>query len=805
MVSRGDGTSASESGLFDESAPDPAGSGDSAEPEDSADFEEDEPFRAETAPYRPALLNWWERSDLPLYLLSVLVTCFATVRAMKLWLADFSVPFQYLNDATAVQAHFKTVLETGWYEYQPALGTPVGQNYHDFPQADNFAMFFAKFMGLFTDQVGVAINAYYLVGFPLAAITAAWFFRVCGVTKIFSVALSVLYAIAPFHWEKAENHLFLAAYFPVPLALGLIIMAIRGDALWGIRPGVAKIWGVLTGRGAGTVAILALMGTASSYFSVFTLILLATAGLIALIRTRNWRRFLGATVAGIALVVAMVANMLPDILYSLVHGNNLGALVRDDSESERYALKLAALLLPAPEHQFAPFARLRSIYDTNYPFPGERPALGMIGAIGFLVLVGFILVRLGTISTVRSKPALTAPQIRLRAMFGYLSLLTLVAFLFSTVGGFATLVSFVTSALRSWNRISIFIAAMALAAVGLGAAALVSRLARRHNFSFGQGRVISAGLAAVILVVGIWDQSTGKAVPAYALVQSQWANDQEWVDALETALPAGAEIFQLPYQAFPEAASINGVVYTDQLKPYLHSTTLKWSAGGLRGRAEVDWASTVGTEPTPQLVADLATTSFEGVMMDRRRYSDSGAGIETSLSNLLGEPLMTSIDGRYSYFSLATEKTRLAAAYTPAELAGAADAVLRPVFLYPGPDVTLGVNASKETLWTTNGPTAALTLDNARSTPVGISVSLVLTSATGASQIKLSLGDQSWVVNLTASAASAITIDMTAPAGRTDLMVAPGPDAISDDASTFDIARVIVKDVNRPNLTVSLP
>ena len=52
-------------------------------------------------------------------------------------------PFVYSNDATAVLAHFQTVLNTGWYEFKPQLGAPVGQTYHDFPQADNLHMMFA--------------------------------------------------------------------------------------------------------------------------------------------------------------------------------------------------------------------------------------------------------------------------------------------------------------------------------------------------------------------------------------------------------------------------------------------------------------------------------------------------------------------------------------------------------------------------------------------------------------------------------------------------------------------------------------
>ena len=88
-------------------------------------FDDGEPTTPRTAPW---LTRWWVRSDLGLYLASLLFSCFAAAQAIDLWSADLTAPFAYLNDATAILAHFKTVLETGWYEYQPMLGAPVGQN-----------------------------------------------------------------------------------------------------------------------------------------------------------------------------------------------------------------------------------------------------------------------------------------------------------------------------------------------------------------------------------------------------------------------------------------------------------------------------------------------------------------------------------------------------------------------------------------------------------------------------------------------------------------------------------------------------
>ena len=208
-----------------------------------------------------------------------------------------------------------------------------------------------------------------------------------------------------------------------------------------------------------------------------------------------------------------------------------------------------------------------------------------------------MLIRLGSLAAAtRQAAAMNTRQRWLRENLGYLALLTLVAFLFSTVGGLETIFSFLTDALRSWNRMSIIIAAFALAAFGLAVDAFVRRTGRRPSFSQGRTRLLSGVLAGTVLVVGVWDQSTLRAIPSYASVAAQWNADEVWIDTLESALPDGAMIFQAAYQPFPEAASVNGVIYTDALKPYLHSTTLRWSGGGMRGRAEDDWGQIVAAE-----------------------------------------------------------------------------------------------------------------------------------------------------------------------------------------------------------------
>ena len=137
---------------------------------------------------------WWQ-PEWVVYLAATLMTALVTVFALDLWKAKLTVPFTYSGDALPTGAHFKTVIEEGWYEHQPRLGAPFGQTYNDFPTADNLHMVAAKILGLFTSDWALALNLYFLIGFALTALTMVWFLRTCGVSKLLTIALATIYAI----------------------------------------------------------------------------------------------------------------------------------------------------------------------------------------------------------------------------------------------------------------------------------------------------------------------------------------------------------------------------------------------------------------------------------------------------------------------------------------------------------------------------------------------------------------------------------------------------------------------------------
>ena len=379
---------------------------------------------------------------------------------------------------------------------------------------------------------------------------------------------------------------------------------IRGEPIWGSRrldpdrlhrlpPGwrtpAARVAGLLSGRGMWTAFCLALVATASSYYAVFTLILLAGAGLLALLRGGDRRRFSGAVVAGATVAVVVLLNMLPDMLYSWVNGPNSLALSRDGAATEVYALKISSLLLPAPGHPIGALSDFRFRYDESYPLPSESPVLGLVGAVGLLILLGSMVVLLAVPFTRRAQTATAAGR---REKLRDLATLTLVGLLFATVGGLATLISFVTPNIRGWNRISILLLMFCLAAVGVVLDGWLARRAARHPLRRSATVAVGAGRR------GAGDRRRRPvAEPGRPAVRRsrprRFASDQQFVQNIEAQLPAASMVFQYPYVEFPESPAVNGVADADQLRMYLHSTTLRWSGGGIRGRPTSDWPAVV--------------------------------------------------------------------------------------------------------------------------------------------------------------------------------------------------------------------
>jgi phosphoglycerol transferase len=542
--------------------------------------------------------------------LALLIACVV----LEVWNADLRVPFDYSGDAAFTAAVVKNAVEDGRLWENDELGAPRGQELYDFPvfAGDNVQLALVRALGVVVRDPIVAFNLFYLLTFPLAALTAFLVLRRLGVGQPGAFAASVLFAVLPYHFLRGEDHLFLAAYWAVPLGAFLTLSVLADEPL--VTP-------LRSRRTLAIVAACVIVGSAAVYYAAFTLILLLAAAVLAAAVRRTWRPLVTAGVLGAAIVAALVVNFAPAVIDRAREGSN-PAIERFAFETEVFSLRPLQLVLPVRDHRIGALADLKERYEDQVGITeASFAALGIVGSVGLVVLLATIL-----LATVRTGEPRGDPLLRYAAVLG------LIALLFAMTGGLAPVVSFLISPqLHAWNRFSVFIAFFALLAIAL----LLGRV---------QGGAAWA-VAAALVVVGALDQTTGAMTPRYDEVAALWSSDADWVERVDAALPEGAAVLELPYVAFPSSPPVQRMVDYDHVRPYLHSDDLRWSYGAMKGRDE-DLGDDVET------IAEARAAGYAGVMIDRYGYADNGAAAEAAARAAgAGEPIQ-SHDGRRVFFLL---------------------------------------------------------------------------------------------------------------------------------------------------------
>jgi hypothetical protein len=563
------------------------------------------------------------RGDLIFGAAAMLLALAGAAVVLELWDADLHVPFAYTGDATLNLTFIKGALDHAWYFENPDLGAPNGQELYDYPvfAGETLNVLLFRLLGLGTGDPALVINLFFLLTFPLVALTAFITLRRLPVSRGIALVIALLYAFLPYHFQRGEVHLFLAAYYAVPLGAYLAIAVFRGDRLFG---------GWRTTLVTAVMCAVVATASGSGYYAVFTVLLVAMASVLRFVVRRERE----ALVAGCAVVAAIAAVFLvevaPTIVYRAVNGTDDVVAKRYWFESENYSLRLTNLLLPVDGHRIGALARMKAEYGEQIPQTEARSAtLGLVASLGFVWLVAVAL----------AACAGAARRYELGLHSG-LAALTVVAVLIATTGGFSTFIAVIWPQIRSWNRLSVFIAFFSLAAVAL----LLGLLERRLR------RPVMAVLLAGVLVVGFLDQTTKSYVPQYDAVKSAWSRDEAFFSALDDRLPNDAMVVQVPYEPFPEPPSaINGGY--DAAKAYLHSERVRWSYGAMRGRPD-DWLAAIADKPATEVVAAARQEGFAGILLDRLAYGPAAAAKETEFRAATGGTPMPSPDGRYVFFRM---------------------------------------------------------------------------------------------------------------------------------------------------------
>ncbi|MCZ2341217.1 MAG: hypothetical protein LC104_05395 [Bacteroidales bacterium] len=561
---------------------------------------------------------------------AVMLTCGLLFFGLRLDRADFSVPFQYEHDVLLILPFVKATVERGSHWRNERLGAPGIQELHDFPVIDHLHFGIIWLIGQVIADPVVVFNVFYLLTYPITTVITMFVFRSFGLSLPAAGVGGVLYAFQPYHYLRGEIHYFLSAYYIIPLTMMVALWICQGRLPFFRRMDTGEYRFALWNRDTLTAVLIAVAtASAGAYYAFFACLLLCCAAVIGWVTGKTWRVPVagGLMVAGIALVG--LAHHIPTMVYHLQRGTNVLPTQRWPEEAEMYGLKIIQLVLPVADHNNIRFGQQTLVnlsgIRQRYASPirplmpyieTEFDPLGAIAALGFVGLLAYSVL-----------------PVRRVWPWAPLAGLTLCATLFGTVGGFGDLFNFfISPQVRCHNRISIYIAFLSLLAV--------CWLADRF-FDTRTGWAARCRWPFFFLlgVFGIWDQTDyhwfpqlRTADPSYAgqgiddireRITQQYRKEQQFYAAVEALMPGGM-VYCYPYIPYPEAlpyrepGSPGTIANYDMVKGYLHTQSVRWSFGTMRGRPNDEWLRTVAERPAREMLHQVALAGFTGLLIDRR-------------------------------------------------------------------------------------------------------------------------------------------------------------------------------------------
>ena len=570
---------------------------------------------------------------------------------LRIWEMPARLPFDTRSDATLISMMVKAISEHGWYLNNPQLGAPFGQQFYDFPHGgESFQLAAIKVLVVLTGDWGLAMNAYFIIGFGVLAAVTYLVLRHLRFGPVLAGIAALTYANLPYHFTHGQMHLWRSTYYSAPLAALLLIWATTWRERFLVDP--ERIgWRTLRadlrwGRVAAAAAVAVVIAGTETMTTGFTMTLLASGAVVGAIRWREPQRLLVAGVLVAIMGITFAVLSYPTLNYFRAYGTNERAASRLVTESELYGIKLTRLVTPQGGHRSQILSDIGSEAQKDSFVRSEGgQALGILGTAGFLGALWGAFAGRWRRERPDVRPGWDRSSLREQA-----TTFTLLALLFGVIAGFSVLLAMVGFAqIRVWNRIMLLIAFFAMVVVLLWAEQLVAWIRARSS----RPKPVLAGLAVALLAFGLWDSVPPQREP-YAEIEARHANDRAFVAAIEDQVGPDAQIFQLPVIEFPEAQPVGRMEDYDLLRGYLADPdgSLSWSYGSIKGRPDSGWQFTLRDRIGPiGALPALLGLGFDGIWIDTYGYVDNPDEVDQIVEAVGVEPLVSD-DGRFLFLDL---------------------------------------------------------------------------------------------------------------------------------------------------------
>jgi len=542
-------------------------------------------------------------------------------------LPNIAYPFTYNGDGSFIA--IQRLIE-GWIFENSRTGYPFGSSLLDYPSSDSGNYLILKLIGSLTREWYATLNIYFLLGFAVTFVASFCVLLTVGIAIPFALTAAILFSFLAFHFQRID-HLFYTWYFVVPLFYYVALRLFNPNSLKEISAS-SSLQKVLFALG------LITLGSFGVYYAAFGLIILTVIFISAALGKRNYIAIKFSFFAVFFVVIGVLLNLAPNLIHQYKDGKNPEVAQRGIGESEVYALKFTQLILPRSAHRNDAMGNINHKYSSETPLNNENSTatIGLIGALGIFAVLGIIFSNL--IGKLHN------------STLSVVSLLVLTLFMFGTIGGFGVIFAqFVTTSIRAWNRISVFISFGALLVFFM-----LLQLQIKKYFSGRRFFVFSSVISIVFIIAGLYDQTTATCTSCNAQINKVFHMDQKFVQSIEDSLPIHSAIYQLPYMAFPEPPPLYFRLQSYELaQGFLNSSSLRWSYGSMKGREGDIFYRSLSTESISKQLDVIKKLGFEGIYVDKRGFEDSGKAVIDAIINQLGtQPSLSRADGEIVFFRL---------------------------------------------------------------------------------------------------------------------------------------------------------
>src|SRR5436190_11024020 len=542
---------------------------------------------------------------------------------------NLNYPIAYGGDNFFMSWIIKRLIDGFWSFNSVYSGFPFGSAFYDFPFSDMGTFTVLKLLGLFTHSYILTVNIYILLGFAVTSSISYLILKKFGCNNIFSITGAILFTFLPFHFFRLA-HLFFTWYFSIPIFTWYAFKIFANKSLF-FECG-KNAWKKIK-------LFLSLLFLASFgvYYTFFAVLMFLASGIAGSLKWKSNKNLISAFIAIFMLTMGVGLNISPNLIHSYKYGSNPTVAQRFAMESEYHGLKLIQMLLPQPLHRSALLRKISTKYNQTFPLVAENmtASLGLIGSCGLIIILAV---------------AIATPFFRFQvdSHIQLLAFLTSFLFLFTTIGGFASIFALlITPMIRAWNRISVFIGFAAITTFILSTEQFLKKFIYKR---FLKQAEIYVGI--FLICFGVWDQTFTRTKLEVISLKNQFLNDAMFVKKIEKLIPNGA-VYQLPYIPFPEEVINNNFYSYDPFRGYLHSSTLHWSSGGMKGRRGDLFFRYLANQPMKHQIEIIKRLGFNWIYIDRRGYSDHGVAIENEIKRNIGHPVtFVSEDSNLLFFSI---------------------------------------------------------------------------------------------------------------------------------------------------------